>query len=87
MINTFKFDLDKELADCSSVDDLVGKNALVQKLVGTMLEKILEKEMDQHLGYEKHAVKGNGSGNSRNGSSKKTLKSSYGPIEISSPPR
>ena len=80
-----KFDLDKELENCSSVDDLIGKNGLVQRLIGGMLDRILEKEMDTHLGYEKHSIEGNGTGNSRNGASKKTVKSSYGPIGLTAP--
>ena len=54
--------LDEELAKCETMEDLTGKNGLVQKLVGGMIEKLLEKEMEDHLGYEKHAVKGHHSG-------------------------
>ncbi len=38
-----------------------------------MVEKMLEKEIEGHLGYEKHAVKGNNTGNNRNGK----IKNSY----------
>jgi putative transposase len=38
-------------------------------------EKMLESELDQHLGYEKHALEGRQTGNSRNGKTSKTLKS------------
>lgn len=48
-------------------------------------EKMLEAEMDQHLGYEKHAPAGRNSGNSRNGKTLKTLKSKYGAVEIEVP--
>lgn len=85
MTHTPRFDLDQELENCSSVDDLIGKNGLVQRLIGGMLDKMLEKEMENHLGYEKHSTEGNGTGNSRNGTSKKTVKSSYGPIELTTP--
>ena len=69
------FDLQAELAKCKTADDLTGKNGLIQCLVGGMLEQILQKEMDEHLGYEKHSPEGHHSGNSRNGRTKKTLKS------------
>lgn len=85
MTTTPKFDLDKELETCSTVADLIGKNGLVQRLIAGMIEKMLEKEMEGHLGHEKHAALGNDKGNSRNGVSKKTVKSSYGPIELSTP--
>ncbi len=49
------------------------------------LEKILEAEMDVHLCYDKNDPKGNNSGNSRNGLSKKSLKTEYGEAEINVP--
>jgi len=49
------------------------------------LEKMLEAEMDEYLGYEKHSIVGNNSGNSRNGYGKKTVKSEWGESEISVP--
>ena len=79
------YDLEKELDKCETMEDLTGQNGLIQKLIGGMVEKMLEKEMEEHLGYEKHAVKGNNTGNSRNGKNKKTLQSAHGPIEIEVP--
>lgn len=84
-MKTPKFDLDKELEKCSTIEDLCGKNGLVQKLIGGMLETFLEKEMEEHVGYEKHSPQGKNTGNSRNGTVKKTVHSSYGPIELSTP--
>ncbi|MBS4168458.1 hypothetical protein PARA125_001096 [Parachlamydia sp. AcF125] len=68
------FDLQAELAKCKAADDLTGKNSLIQRLIGGMLEQMLQKEMDEHLGYQKHSPQGHHSGNSRNGLSKKLLK-------------
>lgn len=48
-------------------------------------EATLEGEMDDHLGYSKHDSTGNGSGNSRNGKTRKKLKSELGELEIESP--
>ncbi|GEO04183.1 IS256 family transposase [Adhaeribacter aerolatus] len=48
-------------------------------------EKMLEAEMDQHLGYEKHASEGRNGGNSRNGKTSKILKSKYGAVGIKVP--
>lgn len=80
-----KIDFQAEFDKCKTVDDLTGKNGLVQRLIGNMLEQMLQKEMDEHLGYKKHSVEGDRSGNSRNGTSKKTLKSNYGNIELELP--
>lgn len=79
------FDLKAELAKCKTAEDLTGKNGLLQRLLGGMLEQLLQNEMDEHLGYEKHAPSGDLSGNSRNGTSKKTVKSSYGDVELEIP--
>jgi putative transposase len=46
---------------------------------------MLEAEMEEHLGYEKHSVSGNNSGNSRNGYNRKEITSDYGVSEIAVP--
>lgn len=66
-----EFDLKAELAKCKTTEDLMGKNGLLQRLIGGMLEQLLQNEMDNHLGYQKHSVQGDHSGNSRNGKTKK----------------
>lgn len=80
-----EFDLKAELAKCKTTADLMGKDGLLQRLVGGMLEHLLEKEMEEHLGYQKHSSAGDLSGNSRNGKTKKNLKSNYGDIELEIP--
>lgn len=79
------FDFQEELKKCKTAEDIVGKNGFIQRLVKDMLEGVLEKEMQEHLGYEKHSSKGDLSGNSRNGKSKKIVDSSFGPIELETP--
>jgi len=49
------------------------------------VEKMLEIELSDHLGYEKHSPDGNGSGNSRNGKSRKLIKSANGELIIEVP--
>ena len=49
------------------------------------MERALEAEMTEHLGYEPHAPEGRGSGNSRNGKGSKTLKTEQGEIPIDVP--
>jgi putative transposase len=58
---------------------------LLKELFKDAVETMLEGEMDEHLGYEKHSSHGDGSGNSRNGYSQKTLKSEIGETAISVP--
>ena len=56
-----------------------------KKLHAQVLEQMLQGEMDAHLGYEKNSVKGNNTGNSRNGSYNKTIQTKHGEIVISVP--
>ena len=66
-------------------EDLLGPEGLLKKLTAALVEKALSVEMTEHLGYEKHAVSGRGSGNSRNGTSDKTLKTESGKVPIEVP--
>src|SRR5665213_1415082 len=64
---------------------LIGPDGLVKELTKALVERMLAGEMNHHLGYEKHAVKGHGSGNSRNGISQKTVKGEAGEMTIEVP--
>lgn len=78
-----QMEMAKELAsECSGVGDI---SAMLKQLFAGTLEKMLESEMDEHLGYAKHDTDGNNSGNSRNGYGKKTIKSEWGETEIAVP--
>ncbi len=77
----------KELAgllsqECGNLEDI---QAMLKGLFKGTLEQMLEAEMDEHLGYEKHSVEGNNSGNSRNGYGRKKLKTELGEAEIQVP--
>jgi putative transposase len=58
---------------------------LSQQLMKLTVETSLNAELDEHLGYQKHDPAGHGSGNSRNGSSRKRLEGQYGEVEIDAP--
>ena len=62
-----------------------GDGGLYKELNKRLMEGALKAEMDHHLGYSKHDPKGNKSGNSRNGKSKKTVKGDQGEVEIEIP--
>lgn len=70
------------MQDCTSTGDIQAK---LKRLFAGTIESMLEAEMEEHLGYEKHSVAGNGSGNSRNGYNHKTISSDYGECEIAVP--
>lgn len=58
---------------------------LFKEMVGDILENGLEAEMEEELGYSKYDYRNKEIENSRNGHSRKTVKSSYGDVEISVP--
>ena len=57
----------------------------LKQLHAQVLEQMLQGEMDAHLGYEKNSVKGNNSGNSRNGSFPKKIQTEHGESIINIP--
>ncbi|MGL4892233.1 MAG: IS256 family transposase [Aeromonas veronii] len=72
-----------ELAkDIKSEKDL---GTLTQQLIKLTVETALNAEMDEHLGYQKHAPQGRGTGNNRNGYSTKRLKGQHGEVTIQAP--
>jgi transposase-like protein len=64
---------------------LVGPGGLLTGLTRTVLETALEVEMEDHLGYPKHAPEGRHRGNSRNGSGSKTVLTEVGEVELDLP--
>jgi putative transposase len=73
------------LANYTTPEDLIGENGLLKRLTKKLVEGALGAELTHHLGYEKHAAAGQGSGNSRNGASSKTLKGDFGEVRIEVP--
>lgn len=82
------FDYNEEVKKCKTIDDVLGKNGLVQRLVKDVLENILDAEMDEHLGrdkYERQTDMNQEDRNYRNGYSKKNLRSSFGDVDLDVP--
>jgi putative transposase len=77
--------LDTLLGNAKTQNDLFGQDGLLKQLSKQLMERLLEMEMTNHLGYMKHAIEGNNTGNSRNGKGKKTVKTGNGEIDISVP--
>ena len=57
----------------------------MQNLLWSLTNQLLEDKMNHHLGYQKYEARGQGSGNNRNGSSNKKLRSEYAKMEINIP--
>jgi putative transposase len=82
--------LDKDLIDkliegYQKPEDLIGENGLLKQLTKALIERAMKAELTHELGYEKHDPQGRGSGNSRNGTSRKKLKGDFGEVEIEVP--
>jgi putative transposase len=77
--------IDKLLADYKKPEDIIGENGLLKQLTKALLERAMQAEIAEHLGYEKHDPAGNNSGNSRNGATTKTLKGEFGEMPLETP--
>lgn len=62
-----------------------GADGLLNELTKAVLERSLAAELTHHLGYENGDPAGRGSGNSRNGSTTKTVTTVNGPVTIDAP--
>jgi len=77
--------LNELLRDYQKPEDLLGQNGLLKQLQKRLLEKAMGAELTVHLGYGKHDPAGKNSGNSRNGTSPKTLKGEFGKLDLATP--
>src|ERR1700741_3193771 len=66
-------------------EDLIGEQGLLKQLTKALVERAMQAELTHHLGYPKHDPAGRGSGNARNGVSKKTVQGDFGQAEIEVP--
>lgn len=77
--------IDELIKGYQSPEEILGEHGLLKQLTKAVLERCLQGEMTHHLGYGKHEAKGKNSGNSRNGSSKKTVIGEQGEIPVKIP--
>jgi len=68
--------------DIKNMEDI---NELFKEMVGSVLENGLDAELEEELGYSKYDYKNRATDNYRNGHSKKTMKISFGDVEIAIP--
>ncbi|MGH3097171.1 MAG: IS256 family transposase [Streptosporangiales bacterium] len=62
-----------------------GAEGLLNQMTKAVLERAMEAELTDHLGYARHDPAGAGTGNSRNGSGKKTVSTTAGPVDLTVP--
>jgi transposase-like protein len=80
-------DLADQLLDKARAEgaELLGPDGLLSQVTRAVLERALAEEMTGHLGYEKHDPAGRGSGNSRNGTTPKTVLTDIGAVDLAVP--
>src|SRR3954452_12401851 len=66
-------------------EDIGGANGLLKQLTKALLERVMQAELTDHLGYEKHDPAGYNTGNSRNGKTRKKLKGDFGEVDLETP--
>ncbi len=77
--------IDQLLVDYKKPEQIIGENGLLKQLTKALLERMMQAELTEHLGYGKHDPAGYHSGNSRNGTSQKKLKGEFGELEVETP--
>lgn len=85
---SIKFDskkIDALLEQGRSKEDIFGEDGLIKSFVKAVLEQAMEGEITEHLGYKKNDPAGNNTGNSRNGTSNKTISGDFGDVELNIP--
>ena len=77
--------IDQLLAGASTEEEIAGPGGLLAQLTKRLVERAMEVELTDHLGYEPHAEPPGGAGNTRNGTSPKTLVTEHGKVPLDAP--
>ena len=79
--------IDELLAGARTEEEVVGPGGLLADLTRRLVERAMSAELTEHLGYERHQEPPGGTGNTRNGSTPKTLATEHGPVPDQDPAR
>jgi putative transposase len=77
--------IDRLLSRARTEEEIAGPGGLLAQLTKRLIERALEVELTDHLGYEPHMEPPGGAGNTRNGSTPKTLITDQGKVPIDTP--
>lgn len=77
--------IDELMKNYKGPDDITGPDGLIKQLSKALVERAMQAELTEQLGYEKHDPARKATENRRNGTSKKRLRSDQGPMEIDVP--
>ncbi len=74
--------IDELLGGARTEEEIVGPGGLLALLTKRLVERVMEVELTEYLGYESHQEPPGGAGNTRNGSTPKTLLTDHGPVGL-----
>ena len=77
--------IDELLAGARTEEEIAGQGGLLGQLTKRLVERAMEVELTDHLGFEPHQEPPGGAGNTRNGSTPKTLITEHGEVRIDTP--
>ncbi len=77
--------IDELLGGARTAQQIAGPDGLLGQLTRRLLERALEAEITEHLGYERGLAPPGGAGNARNGRPAKTVLTDHGPVRVRSP--
>jgi transposase-like protein len=77
--------IDELLAGARTPAQITGEGGLLQTLTKRLIERAMDAELTDHLGYERGGAPPGGAGNSRNGTTPKTLHTEHGSVRIQTP--
>jgi putative transposase len=77
--------IDELLAGASTEEEIVGPGGLLAQLTKRLVERAMEAELTDHVGFEPHQEPPGGTGNTRNGSTPKMLVTDHGAVPIETP--
>lgn len=77
--------LDQILAECDNPQELLAEGGFLKQLTQSLIEKCLEAEMDNHLGYAKHQRHQKAKENHRNGKTRKQVTTEQGKMTLEIP--
>ena len=74
--------IDELLAGASTEQEIAGPGGLLAELTKRLVERAMQIELTDHVGYETHQEPPGGAGNTRNGTTPKTLITEHGKFQI-----
>ncbi len=77
--------IDELLAGASTEEEIAGPGGLLADLTKRLVERAMEVELTEHVGYEPHCEPPGGAGNQRNGTTPKTLICEHGKVHLDAP--